>query len=97
MGVALEALQFDCTVLDELPVDDGPQHEPRPVRGAVYALCEPTPLPGEREPEPVAVLELYEVRLGEPVDASAFVYKPATEGLIDLTESQLQRLVPLRP
>ena len=54
------------------------------------------PVP-DREPEPVAVLELYEVRLGDPVDASAFVYKPATEGLIDLTESHVQRLAPLRP
>jgi hypothetical protein len=51
----------------------------------------------DREPEPIAVLELYEVRLDEPVDAAAFVYKPATEGLIDLTESHVQRLQPLRP
>lgn len=50
-----------------------------------------------REPEPVAVLEMYEVRLDEPVDAAAFVYKPATEGLIDVTESHVQRLAPLRP
>jgi hypothetical protein len=45
----------------------------------------------------VAVLEMYEVRLDEPVDAAAFVYKPATEGLIDVTESHVQRLTPLRP
>jgi hypothetical protein len=50
-----------------------------------------------RDPEPVAVLEMYEVRLDEPVDAAAFVYKPATEGLIDVTESHVQRLAPLRP
>ena len=50
-----------------------------------------------RDPEPVAVLEMYEVRLDEPVDAAAFVYKPATEGLIDVTESHVQRLTPLRP
>jgi hypothetical protein len=51
----------------------------------------------DREPEPIAVLELYEVRLGEPVDASAFVYKPATEGLVDLTDTQVRVLAPLRP
>jgi len=51
----------------------------------------------DREPEPVAVLELYDVRLGEPVDAAAFVYKPAIEGLIDLTETRVRLLTPLRP
>ena len=51
----------------------------------------------DREPEPIAVLELYEVRLDEPVDAAAFVYKPATDGLIDLTDAHVQRLAPLRP
>jgi len=50
-----------------------------------------------REPEPVAVLELYDVRLGEPVDAAAFVYKPAIEGLIDLTDSRVKNLAPMRP
>jgi hypothetical protein len=50
-----------------------------------------------REPEPVAVLELYDVRLGEPVDAAAFVYKPAIEGLIDLTDTRVKHLVPMRP
>ncbi len=51
----------------------------------------------DREPEPIAVLELYEVRLGEPVDAAAFVYKPAIDGLIDLTDSRIKFLTPLRP
>jgi hypothetical protein len=50
-----------------------------------------------REPEPVAVLELYDVRLGEPVDAAAFVYKPAIEGLVDFTETRVKHLVPMRP
>lgn len=50
-----------------------------------------------RDPEPIAVLELYEVRLGEPVDAAAFVYKPAIEGLVDLTETHAKFLVPQRP
>ena len=59
-------------------------------------------IPGQRpvasrEPEPVAVLELYDVRLGEPVDAAAFVYKPAIEGLIDLTDSRVKHLAPMRP
>ena len=51
----------------------------------------------DRDPEPVAVLELYEVRLGEPVDAAAFVYKPAIEGLIDLTDTHVRDVGPLRP
>jgi hypothetical protein len=50
-----------------------------------------------REPEPIAVLELYEVRLGEPVDSAAFVYKPAIEGLIDLTDTHVKHVGPLRP
>jgi len=50
-----------------------------------------------REPEPIAVLELYEVRLGEPVDAAAFVYKPAIDGLVDLTDTRVKFLTPLRP
>jgi hypothetical protein len=45
----------------------------------------------------VAVLELYDVRLGEPVDAAAFVYKPAIDGLIDLTETRVKHLTPMRP
>jgi hypothetical protein len=59
-------------------------------------------IPGRRpvansDPEPVAVLEMYEVRLGEPVDAAAFVYKPAIEGLIDHTEARVKHLAPMRP
>lgn len=59
-------------------------------------------IPGRRpvadgQPVPVAVHELYDVRIGEPVDAAAFVYKPATEGLIDLTETAVKHLAPLRP
>ena len=60
-------------------------------------------IPGRRPvspgpPEPIAVMELYEVRLGEPVDAAAFVYKPAAEdGLLDLTDAHVKSLAPLRP
>ncbi|NCY03646.1 MAG: hypothetical protein EBX36_12260, partial [Planctomycetia bacterium] len=59
-------------------------------------------IPGRRPvadgpPEPVAVLELYDVRIGEPVDAAAFVYKPAIDGLVDLTETRVRQLAPLRP
>ena len=59
-------------------------------------------IPGTRPvaattPEVVAVLELYDVRIGDPVDATAFVYKPATEGLIDTTEAHLQGIRPQRP
>lgn len=59
-------------------------------------------VPGRRpvadgEPVTVAVHELYDVRIGEPVDATAFVYKPAAEGLVDLTETAVKHLAPLRP
>lgn len=59
-------------------------------------------IPGRRpvaagEPETVAVIEMYDVRLGDPVDAAAFVYKPATEGLVDLTDTRVKFLAPLRP
>lgn len=51
----------------------------------------------EREPEPIAVLELFDVRLGEPVDAAAFVYRPSTKGLVDMTDMHVKYLAPLRP
>lgn len=59
-------------------------------------------IPGTRPvaagtPEPIAVLELYDVQIGGPVDATAFVYRPAPEGLIDLTDGYLQGIVPMRP
>jgi hypothetical protein len=59
-------------------------------------------IPGRRPvpattPEVVAVLELYEVRVGDPVDATAFVYKPAIEGLMDVSENYVNGLQPLRP
>ena len=58
-------------------------------------------IPGPRPvtattPEVVAVFELYDVQLGEPVDATAFVYKPAIDGLIDVTDQHLKDLAPLR-
>jgi hypothetical protein len=48
-------------------------------------------------PEVVAVFELYDVQIGEPVDATAFVYKPAIEGLIDVTDQHLKELRRPRP
>jgi hypothetical protein len=59
-------------------------------------------IPGQRPvaattPEVVAVLEFYDVRIGEPVDATAFVYKPATEGLMDVSEDYCRGLRRLRP
>lgn len=48
-------------------------------------------------PEVVAVFELYEVQIGEPVDATAFVYRPAIEGLIDVTDQHLKELRRPRP
>ena len=46
--------------------------------------------------EPISILELYEVRLGDPIDSAAFVYKPSVEGLRDVTEQFVQGTWPLR-
>ena len=46
--------------------------------------------------EPIAVLEIYDVQIGGPVDASAFVYKPAVEGMIDVTDGYVKNLAALR-
>jgi hypothetical protein len=47
--------------------------------------------------EPIAILELYDVQIDGPVDASAFVYRPAIEGMIDVTDGYVQHIGPLRP
>jgi len=61
-------------------------------------LAIPGPRPAATTtPEVVAVFELYDVRIGEPVDATAFVYRPALTGLIDVTDQHLKELTPLRP
>jgi len=67
-----------------------------PFRVEWLAIPGPRPV-AETAPEVVAVFELYDVRIGEPVDAGAFVYRPAVEGLIDVTDQHLRELTPLRP
>jgi hypothetical protein len=57
-------------------------------------------VPGRRPtaaatPQVVATMELYDVRIGDPVDVSAFVYKPATEGLTDITDAYIPQVYPL--
>lgn len=47
--------------------------------------------------EPIAVMELYDVQINGTVDASAFVYRPAIEGMIDITDGYIKHLGPLRP
>jgi hypothetical protein len=59
-------------------------------------------IPGPRPvattvPEPIAVLELQDVEINGPVDSTAFFYQPATAGLMDLTDQQLQQLRLWRP
>jgi hypothetical protein len=59
-------------------------------------------IPGTRpvapaEIEPIAVVDLLEIELNGPVDAAAFFYQPATEGLIDVTNQHVSQLAPLRP
>lgn len=67
-----------------------------PYRIEWFAVRGRRPAP-DRQPERIAVLELYEVRLDEPIDATAFVYKPAAEGYSDVTEGFLGSVNPLRP
>ena len=47
--------------------------------------------------EVVGRLEFYDVRIGDPVDVSGFVYRPAAEGLSDITAAYVPQLFPLRP
>lgn len=59
-------------------------------------------VPGERPVtdtalETIAVMELYDVQIDGPIDTSAFVYKPAVEGLIDITDGYVENLSPMRP
>lgn len=59
-------------------------------------------VPGERpvaDPrvETVGVFELYDVRLGEPVDQTAFIYSPASDAVIDTTNSHLGSIFGPRP
>jgi hypothetical protein len=67
-----------------------------PYRVEWLALPGPRPVAGG-EPETVAVLDLQEVRIGGPVDAGAFVYRPAAEGLIDMTDAHVAGLGLMRP
>lgn len=46
--------------------------------------------------EPVAVMDLHDIELDVPVDATAFFYQPATEGLIDVTEMYVATLALMR-
>lgn len=47
--------------------------------------------------EVVGVMEFYDVRLGDPVDAAAFVHRPNDDPLVDLTDITVAYLKPLRP
>ncbi len=67
-----------------------------PFRIEWLAIPGPRPVAAST-PDVVTVFELYDVRIGEPVDATAFVYKPATDGLIDITDQFLRNLAPMRP
>lgn len=58
-------------------------------------------VPGRRPTPPaplsvIAMMEMYDVSIGDPVDVSAFVYKPAMEGLNDITDQYLPGVQPLR-
>jgi hypothetical protein len=59
-------------------------------------------VPGERpvanpQLETVGVFELYDVRLGDPVDQTAFIYSPAGDGVLDTTDGHLGLLFGPRP
>jgi hypothetical protein len=42
-------------------------------------------------------MELYDVQIDGPIDTSAFVYKPAVTGMIDITDGYVESLAPMRP
>ena len=67
-----------------------------PFRIEWLAIPGPRPVTGTTI-EPIAVMELYDVQINGPVDASAFVYRPAVEGMIDVTDGYVEHLGPLRP
>ena len=67
-----------------------------PFRVEWLAIPGPRPV-STAAPEVVAVVELYDVHIGEPIDATAFVYKPAVEGLIDVTDQHVKDVWPMRP
>lgn len=67
-----------------------------PRRVEWLAIPGPRPVSASAQPEPVAVLELLDVRVDAPVDAGAFLYQPAVAGLIDVTEQRVKSLGLLR-
>lgn len=109
LGAVVPALKESATRPEGTSPEDVPEDMPWAIRISVgkadmvprriewLAIPGPRPVPAGTLPEPIAVLELYDVQIGGPVDASAFVYRPATEGLIDLTDGYVQGLGPLRP
>lgn len=68
-----------------------------PFRIEWLAIPGTRPVSAAKPPEPVAVLELYDVQIGGPVDTTAFLYRPATEGMLDTTDTFLLGVGPLRP
>jgi len=104
---ALISLLPDLAAATRRPEGVGPEELPEGVPWSVRFFIGRTDLvpyrvewlaiPGKRPvatatPELIAVLELMDVRIGGPVDTAAFVYKPAAEGLIDLTEDHVKSL-----
>lgn len=68
-----------------------------PFRIEWRAVPGPRPVAAGTELEPYSVLEIYDVRLNEPVDSAAFVYRPSAEGLVDVTDTFVKHTHPLRP
>jgi hypothetical protein len=68
-----------------------------PFRVEWQAVLGDRPVSKSSVPEPFSVLEIYDVRLNEPVDSAAFVYRPSEQGLVDVTETFLTQTHPLRP
>ena len=68
-----------------------------PFRVEWQAVLGDRPVRASSVPEAYSVLEIYDVRLNEPVDSAAFVYRPSEQGLVDVTETFLKMTNPLRP
>lgn len=57
-----------------------------PQRVEYLAIPGPRPV-SAREPEPIAELDLFTIRVGDPVDAAVYIYRPANVGESDVTDA----------
>jgi hypothetical protein len=67
-----------------------------PFRIEYFAVCGERPVDNPQV-ETIGVFELFDVRLGEPVDQSVFIYSPASSAIVDTTDLHLGGVFGPRP